>query len=337
MALDVKVTINLAQPIGKVGSWFPLVYFEDELATAGEPEYKEFRTLAEVTTGGYVETSDVYKIASLIFMQDNAPEKIAIMKGDSSITDNLAKYANKSWRQLIVAGEFDTAIATWTETTNKMYFASVSDVDTLSSAASTIGEYNRTFVVVYADKTGTENAVKYPEAAIVGATAGYNAGSFTYKNQIIKGVHAVDISDTDLEAIHTAHGVAIVEKAGDTVTSDGTVVSGEYADVVDSKDYIISNISYKVQKIFNNAMKLPYTNAGIGMLEAAVLEALVDGYNNGMIAENDDGSPAYTVNFALRSATTETDRANRNYPYGLFSFALSGAIHTAEIKGEITV
>ena len=107
--------------------------------------------------------------------------------------------------------------------------------------------------------------------------------------------------------------------------------------MIDSKDYIIKNITYKSQKVFNNNKKVPYTNSGIAMIEAATVEALKDGYNNGMIADNDDGSPAYSTSFVVRNETTATDRANRDYPYGQFAFTLAGAIHTAEIKGEITV
>ena len=73
------------------------------------------------------------------------------------------------------------------------------------------------------------------------------------------------------------------------------------------------------------------------MLETATISALTDAYNNGMIADNDDGTPAYSTKFALRSETTETDRAERDYPYGTFTFALAGAIHTVVVNGTITL
>jgi hypothetical protein len=332
MALDVKVTINLMEPTGKSGTWYPLIYVigsGDELKG-----YKEYSTLSDVLED-YEAATDAYKAANLIFMQDNAPTKIAILEGAADVVNGLADYMTKSWRQLIVLKDFDAALSTYIESTDKMYFTHFADKAALSAVNETIKQYDNTFAVVYND-TSTD-PVKYPEAGVVGATAGLKAGSFTYKNMVIKGVSALDISDSDLTDIHKAGGITIVEKAGDIVTSEGIVASCEYADVIDSKDYIIQNITYKTQKLFNNNAKIPYTNNGIAMLEAATLEALVDGYNNGMIADNDDGSPAYTVSFVLRSQTTETDRANRDYPYGQFSFVLSGAIHTAEIVGEINV
>lgn len=337
MALDVKVTIKLAQVMGKVGSWYPLVYTIKD--GAEQAMYKEYTKLTEVAED-YETTTDTYKVANLIFMQEDAPSKIAICKGDKDVVTGLANYMNYDWRQLIVLSDFDAKVASAIEATeNKMYFTHFDTAVALSTAATAeiiaIKEFDRTFAIVYKQPSGDEKV--YAEAAVVGATAGLEAGSFTYKNLIIKGVSANTYTDTEIAAISEAGGVTIVEKAGDVVTSDGIVVSGEFADIIDSKDYIIQNIGYKTQKAFNVNKKVPYTNAGISMLEAATLEALKGAYNNGMIADNEDGSPAYSVNFALRSETTETDRATRHYPYGQFTFSLAGAIHSCEVEGEITV
>lgn len=329
MALDVKVTINLTQASGKSGSWYPLIYVPKG---EGEEElYGEYMKLTDVAEK-FEATSEAYAAASLIFMQDNAPSKIAICRGDATVMTGLADHMNKSWRQLIVLGDFDAAVATAIEATDKLYFTHFASESELTSAATSLTNFDRTVAVVY-----TNDDVAYPEAAIVGATAGLSAGSFTYKNIILKGVKACDFADSAIESLHTKGGITILEKAGDIVTSEGISVGGEYIDVVDSKDYIVQNISYNVQKIFNKNAKVPYTNSGIAMLEAATLEALVGGYNNGMIADNEDGSPAYSVSFALRNDTTENDRAARNYPYGQFKFELAGAIHTAEIIGEIAI
>lgn len=336
MALDVVVNIRLIKPAGKEGMWYPLLYL---IQGEGEEEmYKEYASLEDVLEDFEVDT-DAYKIANLIFMQDDPPENLAICRGSG--TDKVTALKNhikKNWRQVVVAGEFDADLAAYIETTDKMYFTHFADQASLKAVEATIGEYDRTFAVVYdspVDKEGNK-VVTYPEAAIVGATAGLKAGSCTYKNMIIKGVPAMEYSDAEIKAIHDVNGNTIVEKVGDIVTSEGIVASGEYADIIDSKDYIIQNITYRVQKVFNNNKKVPYTNSGIAMLEAATLEALKDGYNNGMIADNDDGSPAWALNFRLRSQTTEHDRYARDYPYGKFSFVLAGAIHKATINGEIT-
>lgn len=327
MALDVKVEISLSKPSGKAGTWFPL------LCVTGSSElYGEYSNLDEVEAV-YSSSTDAYKAANLLFMQNGAPEKVAILTSGEAITDSIKKYINKGWRQLIVLGDFNSSISEYIETTDKMYFTHFATQSELTSAYATIKEFERTVCVLY---TGED--VAFPEVAVVGATAGLNVGSFTYKNMIIKGVPALDMSDTAIEAAHASGAITILEKAGDIVTSEGIVASGEYIDVIDSKDYIIQNIAYKVQKVFNTNDKVPYTDTGISLLEAAVLGVLVEAYNSGMIADNADGTPAYSTSFVLRSQTTESDRAERNYPYGQFAFELAGAIHTAyKISGVITV
>lgn len=68
---------------------------------------------------------------------------------------------------------------------------------------------------------------------------------------------------------------------------------------------------------------------GINVLQTA--------YNNGMIAQTEDGAADYSVNYGLRENTDEDDRQARKYVNGSFSFALAGAVHTVEITGEITI
>ncbi len=332
MALDVEVTISLSKPTGNVGTWFPLLFVVD--STAEADLYGEYTELDELVTAGYAADSSVYKAAELLFLQEDAPAKIAVYKQKTFSTDGLAKYLNKGWRQLVLLDDAQNtnaaALAAYIEGTDKMLFLSVSDKSALTTLYETVKTYDRTFVVYH---TGGKNEA----AAVVGVTAGLEAGGFTYKNMIIKGVEPMELSDTELEEIHALGANTIVEKAGDIVTSEGKTAAGEYADIVDSNDYIIQNIAYKTQKIFNNNNKVPYTNAGIGMLEAEVQAVLSNGYKNGMIAEDDDGKPLYATSFALRSQTTEVDRATRNYPYGKFNFELAGAIHTAKINGTVTV
>lgn len=326
MALDVKVKISLSKPIGNLGSWYPLIYVIDN--SAATDVYGEYSGLAELVEAGYDDKTDVYKVAALMLMQEESgrPYKFAVLKQKAFSADTFGKYLTKGWRQMLLAGSTEnvSTISEYIETTDRMLFVTVDDVSKATY------KLDRTFVVVHSTEV---NAA----AAVVGATAGYEAGSFTYKNIILKGVVPEDLSDTEIDAIHKAGAITVLEKAGDIVTSEGIVSSGEYADIIDSKDFIVQNITYRVQKVFNINKKVAYTDTGIGLLEGATLGVLKSAFNNEMIAADENGAALYSVNFALRSETSETDRAARKYPYGTFAFELAGAIHTAEITGEITV
>ena len=124
---------------------------------------------------------------------------------------------------------------------------------------------------------------------------------------------------------------------GGDVSSDGKTANGEYIDVVDAKDWIVMQIRYQLQQALIINDKIPYTNNGIAMLETYVINVLQQAYNNGMIAEDDEGNPAFSVDFAGRSYTKASDRAKRDYVEGKFSFDLAGAIHTVTINGVINI
>lgn len=336
MAFDVKVNIDLARPIGKVGFGVPLIlqeYADSAIA------FTEVSNISEVAEAGFAENSKVYLAARLLFAQKNAPKKVAVCAITDSAEKAMADVAitGKDWRQLIVVNENAenetsvTSISAAVESLEgKLYFACLKTDDATTMTVSGI----RRTVLFYCD--ATEDA-PVPVAALVGETAGRAAGSFTYKNTPLTGIEAQDLTDAEIDAIHKKGGITFVAKAGDNVTSEGKVAGGEYIDIIDCEDFIVQQLAYRTQKVLNNNAKVPYDNNGIGLLESVAKDVLQDAYNNGMIATNEDGSPAYTVNYALREDTKETDRANREYLGGNFSFVLAGAIHKVEITGEITV
>lgn len=205
-----------------------------------------------------------------------------------------------------------------------------------------IKSYERTFVYVGVKAVDGEidsgADINQLAAALIGKTSGKAVGSFTYKNQALKGVYADEaITKGELETYHSKNVNAYVHKAGYDVTSEGVLINGEYIDILDSKDWLITQIKYQLQQTLIINDKIPYDNKGISLLESVVVNVLQDAYNNGMIAEAENGTPLYTVNFAPRSATKASDREKRQYVEGRFSFDLAGAVHTVTINGVINI
>lgn len=333
MALrDVKVTIDLVKATGRVGMGIPLILAQNAEA---DIEFVEVTSLDEVIAAGYANTTDTYKAANLIFMQDDAPAKIALCAttgtADAWVVDE--GNAAEDWRQLIVVGGIadHAAIMTAVEALRgKMYFASLPVDDKTLIKVDGI-ERTVLFYCTDEDYAGVE------VAALVGATAGYDAGSFTYKNIILKGIVAQELTKAEVDAIHAKGGLTAVRKAGDIVTTEGKVAGGEYIDIIDSKDYVIFEIEYNGQKLLNNNKKIPYDNVGIAMIESVVITCLKRAYNMGIIANNEDGTPAYSVSSLTRNEVDAGDRANRIYRGCNFSFNLAGAIHSADVLGRILI
>lgn len=330
MAKDVKVVIELAKASARSGFGYPLIFAGSQTDAVA---YTEVSSLAEVVTAGFEDTSEVYKAAELLYMQSNSPSKIAVCASTEPTVSALPAILGKGWRQLVVVSGADdsgvAAISDYIEACGKsaVYFAKVAkDSDAIADVAGN----ERTVLVAYEDSD-----VAHPEAAVVGATAGMEAGSFTYKNIILKGVTPQSYSETDVTVMHQNGVITILKKAGDIVTSEGVTASGEYIDIVDSQDYIIEQIEYQAQSLMNRVNKLAYDNAGISALEGVVVSVLKGAANQGMIAQTADGEYDYTVTFLPRSECSDTDISSRQYYGGSFSFVLAGAIHVARITGQI--
>ncbi len=352
MASDVKVNIKVKSGTGSASFGYPLI-----LAVKSEKvlPYTECVSIDEVlavlisimesddekTKAAGAKATSIYQAANLLFTQESIPEKIAVMSVSNDADDVLETIWAKDWRQLLVADmrsmakEDIKAIADIFEAKDsKMFFAHCENIDDFAA----FKDYERTVAFYYNDENDSEiKNVVCPPAALVGATAGKAAGSFTYKNIILKGLKALTLSDTEIDNIHKGGGITFVTKSGDKVTSEGTVLSGEYIDIIDSKDWIVQRIEYKTQRALNSLDKISYDNNGIAVLENICVDVLNTAYNNGIIAVNEKGTAAYSVNYAGRSETSLDDRTARRYIMGEFKFSLAGAVHNVEINGTIEI
>ena len=332
---DVNVTIDIQKVIGESGTGYPLiVYSADESA-----EYVEY-TLAKAATV-YEDNENLSGFVSVVSAEDNPPDKIAFLGvasddfTSSGIVSALTGVNDNGFRQIVILGltsENVQAVMDYVETTTKIFFAQYSVVAGITDFVN----YERTVAVCGSTVTDSDGEVNNI-ACILGATGGLNAGGFTYKNTIVVNgtVMSNDTYLTLTDGNESMPVLAVLSKAGDSVVSDGSSLSGEFIDVIDSKDYIVQQLEYQTQKVLNTQAKVPYTNTGIAMLEAAATSVLKSAYTNGMIADNEDGSPAYSVSYALREDSEDEDIENRRYVEGSFEFVLSGAIHYVKINGTI--
>lgn len=323
MALDVTVKIDLVKPAGRLDFGYPLI-----LSVGEAKPYAECKNLEEVVTAGFASGTETYQAAALMFAQNNPPEKIGVC-GVAATTD-LSAIQEQPWRQLVTVGTLEdtdvTAIVTYIAATeDKMYFATVAEAADLTS----LGDSERVIGFVHSNPLAV--------AALAGEAAGREVGSFTYKNLILNHIEPMALADAEIDAIHAAGGITFVTKAGDNVTSEGIVMSGEYADIIDCKDYVLQQLEYRTQRLLNTAAKVPYDNNGIAMLEAVCVDVMNDAYNKGMIATGEDGKAAYTVAYDLLEQVDETDKVARKYVGGKFRFTLAGAVHEVEINGEIMI
>ena len=295
-----------------------------------------------ISDKGYIMLESVEKV----FMQDNPPEKIGLL---SCAIDKITDYLSCDWRYLIEIGEDDKISELAKKIENcgaKKVLGIITAIDSVGSSGLDYSRYKRevypaikdlerTFVFAVRKNDDTYNNVA---AALVAKTNNKAVGSFTYKNQTLKGMLAdTEVTKAQLAEYHSYGCNAYVHKAGYDVTSEGKLVNGEYIDILDAKDWIVTQIEYQLQQALIINDKIPYDNNGIALLESIVANVLQDAFNNGIIAEDDNGKASYTVNFARRTDTKASDREKRQYMEGKFTFDLAGAIHSVTVNGTINI
>ncbi|MNY25427.1 hypothetical protein D3C86_1592110 [compost metagenome] len=86
---------------------------------------------------------------------------------------------------------------------------------------------------------------------------------------------------------------------------------------------------------------MPYTDAGILVIVNGIRQALMLGQARGLIApdEIDDAGrkiPGFVITVPRAASIASNDKANRILRDLKFTARLAGAIHVAEIKGNLT-
>ncbi|UVI28169.1 DUF3383 domain-containing protein [Paenibacillus spongiae] len=329
MAKDVTVIIDMARPTPRLGFGKPLILGASTTGAA----YKTYADLEGVKTD-YAETTEEYKAAFALLNQgDDSPAEIAIMcrRTEQSLSEALTEAFTKDWYFLIsTTSDIDDVgeIAAAVEQDNSREFfirsSDLVDVGVLRGAG-----YSRTTVIYHT------NIANYPEAAWIGRAGSAPVGSVTWKFKPLNGIAPLEISNTELLAIHTTGANTYVTKAGDNVTSEGKTLSGEYIDIIHAKDYVKFSIEFGVQKLLNSSPKVPYDDTGIAQIESVVQTVLQRSFNQGIIAADADGLPLLGTTFKPRAEVDPADRAARKYNDGEFWFELAGAIHETKIRGQI--
>lgn len=333
---DVKVSINIRKAARLVGLGKPLILAR----FAGPSTYQNFsepEAVAEV----FGKESIAHKLATTLLKQgDTSPAVLSIATYNPEAVDDtpktaaaaLAKHFDEDFYFITadtqVASEVK-AIADVTEGEGLKIFATtvttIADLTTLGT-----NKYDRTFAMYH------ETPGEYPAEALVGGHGSKEVGSITYMNKKLVGITPQEFSAAKLSEIEALYGFAYVQKAGFNATSEGTMLSGEYIDVIHSKDWLIVNGTQALQEQLIRNDKVAYTDKGFVILAQALENVLKAGVVQDMISVTDN-VPDYSIVVLPRTETNPADRAGRVYKGLSFSFGLAGAVHSANVVGEMII
>lgn len=332
------VTVNITRetkPVAEKGFGLPLM-----LATSKNLDYKVYTDISEVAED-FPETSREYKLATRMFGQspkiaELACYGISYIPGTDDVTtlpaalNDLIKTEN-DWFYLVSTESGDAeieALCEWISTQEKIYGVTTTNID-LSEQLMAL--YENVLLSVHDD----------PEAFHAEGLLAYGApmviGSYDFSHKQINGVSAAKLSNAEINTVIKNNATTAVKEMGLIVNASGKAVGGDFLDVIQADYFLRARLREDIFQLLATVKKVPYTDAGIAMAVARMDTRFKSAYRQGIIAEDDNGEPDYTITFPRRSEIPKNTIAQRILPDINFRIVIAGGVEKVEINGVLTL
>lgn len=186
-----------------------------------------------------------------------------------------------------------------------------------------------------------ENVEEFAESAEMARCFSILPGGETWANKKLAGITTDNLTETEFNAIKAKNGNTFERFRNVAITQRGITAGGEWIDVIRFRDWLEETIKTEVFSSMINMDKLPYTDAGIAIIEGRINAVLELGQNRGGIApteydENGNKNYGFTISVPKASSISANVKAQRILQDVKFTARLAGAIHAVEIKGSLT-
>lgn len=243
---------------------------------------------------------------------------------------------NNEWYGLILAHRSEAAAlaaAAWVESNKKVMVVATQDSDAKSSSSTDLLSDLET--AAYARTAGMyhHKPHEFPDAAWIGNLFPFDPGSETWKFKTLAGISASTLTETEKTNIRGKHANWYEQIGGVNITQEGWTAAGEFIDTTRFVDWLQARLQERIYGILVNSRKVPYTDGGVALIEAAVRAQLREGINAGGLAAD----PEPSVSVPRVADVSTNDRAARLLPDVQFTATLAGAIHSLEITGTVSV
>ncbi|WP_408956230.1 DUF3383 family protein [Natroniella sp. ANB-PHB2] len=337
------ITVNLIDKTGAVSqAGFGLILVFDP---SQDQEYKEVEGTDDLEN--YSSDDLLYKIVARAFEQDITPDKVAIYGVDMEVAegtigdelDNLVT-ENDDFYWVGVASREDNDIqdvADWSSANGRVFIgqpdwqSSVEDIETL------MDNFDSDRIAIFAHDGGPAGDEPAFDGGVLGYFAPLNIGDYTFKWQTINGVPRTSYSTTDISNLtnEDVNANTYRRKSGVNYVIEGVASDGSFLDIRVIKDWLQARLEEDILQLMTGDLKIAYDSSGIDQIESVIRARLKNAFNNGIIAQDEDGEPMFSIDTPTRDDVPTNDRANRILPDVEFELTLAGAIHEVEVTGVI--
>lgn len=278
--------------------------------------------------------------AGIVFSQDDGVDSVLIGRRDgadpnwTATMDAIEAEDSDSWYITNIESRVDADIdevAAWTEARQKIFVGQSDDLAGLVSfTAWNAAGYNRS-AGIYHSADG-----EYLDGAWSSSGGGLNldapdgAGIWAYRQ--LEGVPFDAVTGAEAVSIYAVDANLFGRNKGVNFTSKGTMASGRFMDVTTSIDWLKVRIEESLIALFvGTPTKVPYTNAGINIVVAAIQDVLNRGVTFGHLSP--DAPP--TIDAPDVSEVSAQDKIDRVLTLTA-NVVLAGAIQKVILTVNLT-
>jgi hypothetical protein len=296
-------------------------------------------TAAALTLGAFSLTADVVNEAYSVSTSARVSLVKPIVASDDITNDLIAiSQENDDWYGLVITSRSTADVieaATYIESRVKIFGTASDDLAILDATSESDiayilkeGNFKRTFIL-YHNLAG----VAYPEAAWFGRQFPVAPGSSTWAFKTLEGIPTVRMTQTQRTNVFNKNANTYESRGGASITREGKMSGNEWIDVVRGLDWLEARMTERIFQRLVNSPKIPYTDAGVAIIEAEIRAQLDIAIEQGVIALD----PAYVVTSPRVRNVNPNDKANRILPDINFTATLSGAIQTVTVRGRVSL
>lgn len=228
--------------------------------------------------------------------------------------------------------------AAWAQANGRIYFPCVNETAAITTAGGTGGTADtldnlKTLGYSYVAGCYHPSPAQFMEVAWQGCVLSIDVGQDDWKWKVLAGIPAVNTTATHRTNLRARAANWVQNVFGVNVTMEGTLSSAGFIDNTRGIDAFVDDLSKGIFQVFLNTSAVPFTDAGIALVENAIRASAALYISKGVLSP--DSKPIITVPDS--ADVSSADKALRTLPDVLFSGLLSGRIHKVNVSGVVSV
>lgn len=258
---------------------------------------------------------------------------------DPGVATDLAaiQLENDEWYALVTlynSKAYVQAAAAWIAAQKKIYVLDVNETAAITTSVGNTDTLDALHTSGYARVMGAyhPSPAAMMAAAWLGRCLPLEPGSESWKFKSLAGVPPVALTATHRTNLVARKANSYQRVAGVPMTWEGTTADGDFLDVQRGLDWLEDDMGKGVFGALAGASKVPYTDAGVAVVESEMRASLRRAVNRGILAAD----PEPTVSVPRVADVSTSDKSLRILPDAKFTGVLAGAVHKVNLSGVVS-